>query len=599
MLVFVWLCVLNSDAQSLGNGQDGSPNIFGIVNQYAMLVNDAPSCSPFIKVDNGNAFEAGDLIIVVQMNGAEIDPTNSASYGTVTGYGNSGVFEYCKVIAVEGNTLILQFPLLFDYSLSGNTQIVNVPQYDSPTVTGILTCPAWNGSTGGILAIDVSGTLTLNTDISVMGKGFRGREVQTGDHIMFLAYDYIAEYPDPTWYAGKGEGIASYGIEPFTAGRGTPANAGGGGNIHTTGGGGGANGGCGGDGGWGYPVDTTGNEKLVFGIGGHSIDYGIAQNRIYLGGGGGAGHAHFGNGTSGASGGGAVLITANQINGNNRFIYARGNNSASSGAYGDGAGGAGAGGSVLINCTNISSNLYMDVTGGSGGSTVLNGFGPGGGGGGGIVAFNEPIVPLNAFIIADAGLGGLAGGSYYGAQPGCIGDTIFNFLFQTNTLVSTVGADFDYTLVQQGIYQFNNQSINANSYVWNYGDGQTDTIENPSHEFEGTGIFNVSLTAYNDTMCPAIHSEIIITDIPNVFTPNGDGVNDYFSFSNEFEDYSIKINIYNRWGELVYKNESTQVSWDGRKGTELAAAGTYYYSLEIIESESLVGTYSGYISLFH
>src|SRR6185436_5764235 len=99
---------------------------------------------------------------------------------------------------------------------------------------------SWNGHTGGIIAIDATDTIILNASISAIGTGFRGGEVEKGNHVLTLNFDYLAN-PDPTYYSLKGEGIAYYGMPPDIAGRGAPANGGGGGNIHTSGGGGGSN----------------------------------------------------------------------------------------------------------------------------------------------------------------------------------------------------------------------------------------------------------------------------------------------------------------------------------------------------------------------
>ncbi|NJS35913.1 MAG: hypothetical protein HC765_04870 [Brachymonas sp.] len=57
-------------------------------------------------------------------------------------------------------------------------QVVRVPQLSSATITGELTAPAWNGRSGGVVALDVAGTLTLNAGINVSQRGFRGGGVR-------------------------------------------------------------------------------------------------------------------------------------------------------------------------------------------------------------------------------------------------------------------------------------------------------------------------------------------------------------------------------------------------------------------------------------
>lgn len=70
--------------------------------------------------------------------------------------------------------------------------------------------------------------------------------------------------------------------------------------------------------------------------------------------------------------------------------------------------------------------------------------------------------------------------------------------------------------------------------------------------------------------------------IPNVFTPNGDGKNDYFEISgiNNFCADTSKLTILNRWGKKVFEAEGNQFSWDGRSNSDVLASGTYFFILE-------------------
>jgi len=381
---------------------------------------------------------------------------------------------------IEGNAIYLEYALLRSYNSDAHVQVIRVPQYKKPFIKGTLSCLPWDGQTGGVLAIDVTDTLIFESNINVSGKGFRSGEHHTAPCIFTIRYDYVADSPDPRYYALKGEGIAGYGIGSMTSARGAPANAGGGGNIHTTGGGGGGNAGCGGDGGWGYPVDTSGGEKLVFGLGGHSLDYSVDNNKFFVGGGGGAGHEHYGNATSGANGGGLVIISANAIQGNGKAIFARGANSASGGAYGDGVGGAGAGGTVIISADTIINNLTADVSGGNGGSSIAIGFGPGGGGGGGLCWIKGSSVPANLNVLSAGGIGGMAGGSSYGAQTGCNGNTMTGLTLLQNTQYPSVHADFimsptSFTIGETEYSEntaiiFTNYSTGGNFSQWDFGD---------------------------------------------------------------------------------------------------------------------------------
>ena len=88
-----------------------------------------------------------------------------------------------------------------------------------------------------------------------------------------------------------------------------------------------------------------------------------------------------------------------------------------------------------------------------------------------------------------------------------------------------------------------------------------------------------------------------IPDIGNVFTPNGDGVNDYFDFG-EYAMESINVHLYNRWGELVYSWETLDTQWDGRglDGQDLPE-GVYYYVLKSVGVDGFVYDKRGSITL--
>lgn len=87
-------------------------------------------------------------------------------------------------------------------------------------------------------------------------------------------------------------------------------------------------------------------------------------------------------------------------------------------------------------------------------------------------------------------------------------------------------------------------------------------------------------------------------EIPNVFTPNEDGVNDLLEIQTTNAD-EVAFYVYNRWGKLVYSNSSSVVSWDGTSNGQPVAEGVYYYTAEVTNAYSLKPeVYSGSIHLF-
>lgn len=136
------------------------------------------------------------------------------------------------------------------------------------------------------------------------------------------------------------------------------------------------------------------------------------------------------------------------------------------------------------------------------------------------------------------------------------------------------------TVPSQPVFTYN-LSANATQYQWNFGDGTTSSDENPMHYYQTAGEFDVRLIANNAWNCPdTFILENAVTalaagdlEFPNAFTPGTsgptDGVYDPRSFENDFffplyqgvSDY--KLEIFNRWGELLFVSEDVRVGWDG------------------------------------
>ncbi|HEX8388553.1 MAG TPA: hypothetical protein VF636_06015 [Sphingomonas sp.] len=449
----------------------------GVVNTYfpaAASVNaGATSISLGQATGAATPIAAGDLLLVIQMQDVDFNVANSDAYGDgVTGGGASGYtairqagrYEFVRAagsVGIGGGTLTLVGAngagLINAYTHNAANsatakrafQVVRVPQYANVTLTGVLIAAAWNGTSGGVVAIDVADRLTFSGgSISAAGLGFRGgagRQLAGGAGVN-TDYRTLATVPTN---GAKGEGVAGTpryvnnngvlldttveGYPNGSQGRGAPGNAGGGGtdgnpaqNDQNTGGGGGGNGGPGGLGGYAWCNTAPSGCAQTGGQPGAALTE-TAVDRLVMGGGGGAGVTNNATGTpalgfasSGAAGGGVVIVRAGEISGSGS-INANGA-SGNTSVLNDGSGGGGAGGSVLLAVVrNIGGSVAVSANGGNGGSNTGNGaaHGPGGGGGGGFVA--------TTFAVASSVAGGASGvtqnggatfGNAYGARGG-------------------------------------------------------------------------------------------------------------------------------------------------------------------------------------
>ncbi|MDO9358470.1 MAG: hypothetical protein Q7T70_05730 [Polaromonas sp.] len=419
----------------------------GVVNNYyagtagTLAVGATSLTLGALRADGlSTAIAVGDLLMVMQMQDGTYNRANNSSFGDGSGSGagttsvqRAGLFEFVRVTSIGGAigftpALSNSYVQADATATSGQKryQVLRVNSYTSLTATGI-TAPAWNGSTGGVVAVDVQNTLTLgngtregqtNRAFFLAGKGFRGGAGRGLTDSGSASSDFMT-LSTANYHGSKGEGIA--GTPFFTATKtndwgfgttnppaltipagpataegypggsyaaGAPGNAGGGGsdggdpganNQNNAGGGGGGNHAKGGIGGrpWANALKDSG------GRGGAGYAGTLGFNRVFMGGGGGAGGtnnstsdnaAYTNNGiacalgagacSSGAAGGGIVIIRARTITGTG-IIDVRGAHSYN--VANDASGGGGAGGSVVLETIN-GGNATVLASGGDGGN---------------------------------------------------------------------------------------------------------------------------------------------------------------------------------------------------------------------------------------
>jgi gliding motility-associated-like protein len=136
---------------------------------------------------------------------------------------------------------------------------------------------------------------------------------------------------------------------------------------------------------------------------------------------------------------------------------------------------------------------------------------------------------------------------------------------------------------------FTNLSRGATDNDWNFGDGNSSTIFSPQKTFSKEGTYRVSLTVKNARGCIDTASILIIVRngfkliIPNVFTPNGDGLNDtYQIYATGIKEFLLVI--YNRWGQPVFSSNNPAQQWEGVSDGIVYPDGEYYFELSITDN---------------
>ncbi|MBN2778131.1 MAG: gliding motility-associated C-terminal domain-containing protein [Bacteroidales bacterium] len=151
--------------------------------------------------------------------------------------------------------------------------------------------------------------------------------------------------------------------------------------------------------------------------------------------------------------------------------------------------------------------------------------------------------------------------------------------------------------------EFINHSVDADSYYWFFGDGDSSLFVNPRHQYPSIGEYEVILVAATERNCKDTTSRMLVVQnefafyVPTSFTPNGDGMNDCFRpCGNGIDKNTYKMVVYDRWGNLVYDTERfdpdaycdacSEGAWDGTdngsriKGDEILPNGLYHWYCE-------------------
>ena len=144
---------------------------------------------------------------------------------------------------------------------------------------------------------------------------------------------------------------------------------------------------------------------------------------------------------------------------------------------------------------------------------------------------------------------------------------------------------------------FTNTSIGTIvSDSWNFGNGNTSVLPTPDpQQYPATGTektYTVQLIVKNKDQCldTATHKIKVLRTcyiaVPNAFTPNGDGVNDYLYPLNAYKADALEFNVYNRLGQLVFHSTDWTKKWDGTINGQVQNSGNYVWTLRYTNHDS-------------
>ncbi|MFB1485078.1 hypothetical protein [Corallococcus sp. RDP092CA] len=419
----------------LGNVARAEPDSFGLgtgrdkvltltAGQTHSLGVNAPLRKSVVAGDkelvvSGLKVSAGDLVLVHESTGLASTPDvgNNGKAVQLEGSVALGRWEMARVETVSSSSPVvfgLSAPLRYAYT-AGRAQVVRVFEYSDVVIEAgaRLTTSPWDGGSGGILAMLVSGKVVNDGRIDADGLGYLGGVFQAD--IPGLAGCTGLELEHGKGGSARGEGVAGQASKSGIAtGRGNLTNGGGGGNCALAGGGGGGHGGSGGVGGRTALEDGQREEG---GLGGAALSYSVFE-RFAFGGGGGAGQGSDAFGSSGAAGGGVVFIRATAFEGTG--VYSASGATAGNATGSDGAGGGGAGGAVVLRAVDLLGCGAVAALGGAGGNTQVDKqpYGPGGGGAGGRVLLQASVLRCASSVSAGgAGVSSYPGAGSHGAGP--------------------------------------------------------------------------------------------------------------------------------------------------------------------------------------
>lgn len=186
---------------------------------------------------------------------------------------------------------------------------------------------------------------------------------------------------------------------------------------------------------------------------------------------------------------------------------------------------------------------------------------------------------------------------------GCVGNSQYpDFIKVWPTPKAGFTPDPDRASILYPLIFINDQSQEAEEWHYDFGDRTYSSDPQPDHAYSAAGTYRIMQIVSNHYQCrDTAYRQIIIDNestffIPDAFTPNDDGSNDYF-IGFGFLSSKVDLKVFNRWGELLYNNEGNNVPWDGKFKGEHVQGDVYVYKMVAYDYQDQPHEYIGKVTL--
>jgi gliding motility-associated-like protein len=161
------------------------------------------------------------------------------------------------------------------------------------------------------------------------------------------------------------------------------------------------------------------------------------------------------------------------------------------------------------------------------------------------------------------------------------------------------------TLLDPDCY-FTDLSLNATQWYWDFGDGDTSTLQNPVHIYMLDGTYTVTLIVSNQWGCTDTITQTVLVEayytffVPNSFTPNGNTENDTWvpKFTG-IDEKSYTLIIFDRWGQVIFKTNDPFEAWNGKVNNsgKVVQEDTYVYLITFEDFQTYFHELSGKLTV--